>query len=123
VDKANVELFHEEEEKGAVAPTNGLVVKSTVLGGIFIKESQFQSHAQLLTGNDYPTLIKRGALLLLADEADKAVETFKTALGAAKNASERQTANTWIARSIKAQDGTIGRANEWITAAKAGAKP
>jgi len=120
VNKARVDLFHKEEEEGAVAPANGQVVKSTVLAAIHVNGMTFQAQAQLVTGQDYAALIKHGALWLLADDADKAVEAFNTALAAAKNASEKQAASTWVARAMKAQDGTIGRANEWVTNRKSG---
>jgi len=120
VDKSKVDLFHKEEEQGAM-PGGSHVVKSTVLAAISVNASPFQTQALALANTDYPTLLKRGALLLLADQADQAVEDFKKALSAAKTNEDKQTANTWIARSLKAQDGTIGRANDWITGAKAGA--
>jgi hypothetical protein len=36
----------------------------------------------------------------------------------AANANDQKTANDWIARTIKAQDGVIGRANQWVAANK-----
>jgi len=120
VDKSKVDLFHKEQEQGALPPS-GQVVKSTVLAAINVNRMEFESQANLLKNSDYPTLIKRGTLLLLADRADQGVDLFKKAVSEAKTPEERQTANTWVARAIKAEDGTIGRANEWIT--KTGAQP
>lgn len=113
--RAQVDLFHKEEEQGAAVPTAGQTFKSTVLAGITVDGLAYGMQAQATMGTGYRALIKRGSLLLLGDHGDQAAEFFKQALTAAGTPEEKQAANMWIARAIKAQDGTIGRANQWIT--------
>ncbi len=63
--------------------------------------------------DDFDSQMRRGNLLLLMDRPKEAKAAFERAamLAADKQAS---TAAEGVARSIKAEDGTIGRANAYV---------
>jgi hypothetical protein len=106
-----MDLFRQEQEAGSRAPAGQAEPnRCTVLAEIALDAGPFVAAAGQLAGTDYNTLIKRGALLLLGGEADQAMSCFTQALSAAST-TQRQSGTAWIARCIKAQDGTIGRAN------------
>jgi len=60
-----------------------------------------------------------GNLLLLAGRAREALLNFEKLRDLAEDDQIRLAANDGIARSMKAQDGTIGRANAWIVEQRA----
>lgn len=113
-DHAKVDLFHDEQVKGSVAPANSQPIISTIVKGVKTDALAYQMQIQSIVGDDYHSLIKKGALLLLSDKGDQAEAAFLQALDKASTTTDKQTVKTWIARAIKAKDGTIGRANQWV---------
>jgi hypothetical protein len=59
-------------------------------------------------------LSEHAALLLPADQPDAAMPWFQKCAVTAANPIDKKTANDWIARTIKAHDGVVGRANSWM---------
>ena len=60
---------------------------------------------------DYQSLLARGNLLLLSGKAPEAMELFHLM---ANQYGAGRTANECMARALKAEDGTIGRANGFV---------
>jgi tetratricopeptide (TPR) repeat protein len=87
--------------------------KSAVMGSIKIDPAPYAAAIEAIQAEDYRSLVAKGNLLLLADRADEAVKVFERAYAVADK-KDLVAASENIARAMKAQDGTIGRANAWV---------
>ena len=114
-----VQRFRDEQIAGAATrPTASpadapAAMAGSVLAGIQIDPKPYEQAIAALTKEDYSTSVGQGNLLLLADRPDEAMEAFKRAYGLAVER-DLPAATENIARAMKAQDGSIGRANSWI---------
>ena len=124
-DRAIDEQFRKEQLEGAAASSSGAAVRtSAILAGITTDSAVFEQALSHAKGSATPDLIKRTHLLLLAGKAQEAGETAQKALSnarAARNTNDINTLSELVARCLKAQDGTIGRANAFVAAARAAA--
>jgi len=87
---------------------------SAMLAQVKIDPTPYAAALKDILDDDFDSQMRRGNLLLLMDQPRDAKAAFERA---ASLAEERQlsTAFEAIARAIKAQDGTIGRANAYLT--------
>ncbi len=124
-DKESFNKFREEQMAGAATqPANtpvsisaGKGPRSTVLDSIKVDPKAYEELLAKLTGEDYQSLMARGNLLLMADNPKAAREIFER-MYSLSGSSELVEASEALARSIRAEDGTIGRANSWVLAIK-----
>lgn len=112
-DPAIVKQFKQEQMAGAGTqptsqPAGGGVMASIKLDGA-VYERKLKDYTKL----DYGTLCAKGNLLLLSGRATEAREAFERAYEMAPE-NELQKATENIAKAIKAEDGTIGRANKFV---------
>jgi hypothetical protein len=93
--------------------TQPAVGAASVLASIHIDDPAYSNAVEHWFGEDYGGLCGKGNLLLMADRAADAKIVFDRAyaLGAPQNLAD---ASESIARCMKAEDGSIGRANAWI---------
>jgi len=111
-DPARANLFLAEEmsglsdEKGGLSPSVLRTIKVEKLP--YLNELTPDTHL-----DDYASLVKRGNLLLLADEPSVAMGVFQKALLVAPPPYAGQ-ADESIARAMKARDGSIANANRWL---------
>jgi len=126
-DKESFNKFREEQMAGAAAASadvsapesvrSGKGMRSSVLDSIKIDTKAYDEALAKMTGEDYQGLMGRGNLLLMADRVKDAREIFERMYSLA-SASELVDASEALARTIRAEDGTIGRANSWVSAIK-----
>lgn len=126
-DKESFNKFREEQMAGAAAPAGeggapesvrtAKGARSTVLESIKVDPAKYEAALSKMTGEDYQSLMGRGNLLLMADRVAEAREVFERMYSLA-TASELVEASEALARTIRAEDGTIGRANAWVSAIK-----
>lgn len=81
----------------------------------------FQAAAEAITAEDFYSLTGKGNLLLLANNPEEAMPIFERAYAVAAEG-QLAIATESIARCIKAQDGTIGRANAWVMSLRPAAR-
>lgn len=127
---APVEQFRQEQLAGATpqpeatsrlaTPAVAASARSSILGQIHpdadsykIAIRQLDPRSYLFPAAHVPDLLAVGNLLLVSDRADEALAAF-TQAGKIARVDQMLAANEGIARAIKAQDGTIGRANAWV---------
>lgn len=93
----------------------------SVLKGIASEADLYEARiAEFREGRqNYNSLVSQGNLLLLAGRAGEAREAFERAYQIAP-AEQLVEATQNVARAIRAEDGSIGRANAWILAARQG---
>jgi hypothetical protein len=121
--------FREEQIAGAgsLAPTTRpaaqppAAVRCTVLDGIKIDAKKYDDALAKMPGEDAQSLMARGNLLLLADRAREAKPIFERMYSL--SGAEIVEASEALARQMKAEDGTIGRANAWVLSIRPKAKP
>ena len=89
------------------------VPASSVLAGIKVDGKAYDSKIRTLVAEDYKTLAARGNLLLLADRPAEAKDDFERAYALSED-KDLVDATESLARCMKAQDGTVGRANAWV---------
>lgn len=94
------------------APANFPRVVCTVLAGIKVDAKPYEDAARKITGEDAQSLMGKGNLLLLADRPKEARAVFERmySLSGADLAESSEA----LARAMKAEDGTIARANSWV---------
>lgn len=117
IDPAKADAFREEQVAGAATrPADAATqpAQCPTLASIRVDAAPYEAAAANLAGaGDYNSLTGAGNLYLLADKPAEARAMFDRAYAIApENQVAQATEN--IARTIKAQDGTIGRANGWI---------
>jgi len=106
--------FRQEQETGAVVsdrptPRAGL---GTVKASIVIDPRPFDE-ALTQYGDDYDALICRGNLLLLSDRPREARRIFEIVYEQASDAQLAEATENLV-RCVKAEDGSIGRANKMV---------
>ena len=117
--------FREEQIAGAatqpatqpVSISSGKGARSAVLDSIKVDARPYEEALAKLTGEDYQSLMARGNLLLMADRPKDARDVFER-MYSMSGASDLIDASEALARLIRAEDGTIGRANSWVGAIK-----
>jgi hypothetical protein len=92
---------------------NGIGPRSSVLDSVRIDGSPYAAAIQRYTGTDYASLVSLGNLLLLADRPKEVRAAFEKAYAVAKD-KRLAGATEGIARCMRAEDGTTGRANAWV---------
>jgi hypothetical protein len=110
--------FREEQIAGAAAaitqpatqPARSL--RSSVLDGIKVDSRRYDAALAKFSGEDGQSLMARGNLLLLADRPKEAKPIFDRMYSL--SSVELIEASEALARQMKAEDGTIGRANAWV---------
>lgn len=102
-------LFGQEVTAAATSPARGL------LNEIALDSSPYEKAMGDLVSDDEKTLIGKGNLLLLAGRADQAEVIFER-LVLTSEPKDRLRNREHVARAIRAQDGTIGRANGYLVA-------
>jgi tetratricopeptide (TPR) repeat protein len=88
-------------------------LRSSILDRIKVDSTAYDAAIQQYAGEDYGSLVSRGNLLLLADRPKEARAAFEKAYALASD-KDLATATEGIARCMRAEDGTIGRANAWL---------
>lgn len=124
-DKDIFNKFREEQMAGAApqsletpAAVNGAKgPRCTVLDSIKVDAKAYDEALAKLTAEDYQGLMARGNLLLMADRVKEAREVFER-MYSLSGSSELVDSSEALARTIRAEDGTIGRANAWVQAIK-----
>ncbi len=86
---------------------------SSVLAGIKVDGTVYDAKLRTLVAEDYKTLAARGNLLLLADRSAEAKDDFERAYALSED-KDLVEATGNLARCMKAQDRTVGRANAWV---------
>lgn len=106
--------FREEQMAGASLPpvTQPVPVKCTVLAAIKVDSKAYDEALKKIPAEDAAGLMARGNLLLLADRVKDARAIFERLYSLA--GSDINESSEALARCIKAEDGTIGRANAWV---------
>jgi len=127
-DEAIIDRLREEQMAGAVVGTDeereaksvergekasGGSSKRSVLASIKVNGSLYDKAMQEYTGEDYGSLAALGNLLLLADKPKEARPLFERAYAIAAP-KHLAAATESIARCMRAEDGTVGRANAWV---------
>jgi len=125
---AIIDQFRQEQVAGSVL-TNQLSTfsattgQSSLLGSIIVDGSPYAAAIQQYRAStDYSSLVSLGNLLLLSDRATEAHAVFEQAYGLADD-NHLAGATESIARCMKAEDGTIGRANAWLLSISPPASP
>ncbi len=108
-----VQDFKNQQVAGAVAVSAGGAPHTcAVLESIAVRRKPFASTLRDLEPfTDYQSLLARGNLLLLMGKAPEAMTIFRVM---ANQYGADRTAKECMARALKAEDGTIGRANGWV---------
>ena len=91
----------------------------SVLSGIKVDPKPYEQAIARCNGEGYNNCVARGNLLLLADRPAEAKAAFERAYAMAPE-EELAAATENLARAMKAQDGSIGRANAWILSLRPG---
>ncbi len=117
-DPQMVQNFMNQQVAGAVpVPPGGKAHSCEVLASIPLHGRPFaRALRDLQPFTDYQSLLTRGNLLLLAGKASEAMALFHLM---ANQYGAGRTANECLARALKAEDGTVGRANGWVLSLKA----
>jgi len=130
---AIIEQFRQEQVAGSVltnqlSTLNGTTdyssiagLRSSVLDGIIVDGSAYTAAVyqaqsviqQCIASTNYNSVVALGNLLLLSDRGTDAYPIFELAYGLA-GSNHVAGATESIARCMKAEDGTIGRANAWL---------
>ncbi len=116
-DASFVQRFKAEQLAGAALPggdkPSTKPAGPSVLSAIRIPAEAYAPVIRQIIAEDFNSLMGKGNLLLLADRTNEAMAVFERAYGVA---AEYQivAASEAIARCMRAQDGTIGRANAWV---------
>jgi hypothetical protein len=114
-----IERFKREQQEGALLTRAPSPSKNSVLKSIKIPATEIEdamAHFQRLGGGggDLDHQMAAANLLLLADRCDEAHEILVEAYNGTVRDSQLHDAMESVPRAIKAQDGTIGRANQWL---------
>jgi tetratricopeptide (TPR) repeat protein len=110
-DKEILGKFRDEQIAGS-APPKEAPLTSSVLAGIKVDAAAYDEALKRLTGEDAASLMARGNLLLLADRPKEAMVVFDRMY--TLTTADLIEASEARARCLKAEDGTIGRANAWV---------
>ena len=106
-----------EQIVGAMAPQPGAPPATCpVLSGIKVEAAAYLTQAWGRLGQSYYDLMGRGDLLLLADRPREAIKYFREVAAMANNQRDFLFDESNVCRAMKAEDGTIGRANAHLLA-------
>jgi len=122
-DKDIVEKFRQEQIDGAKPTTEptDVVRTSAVLPQIKVDATPYEAAVKDIVDGDYDSQMRLGNLLLLTDKPKEAKVAFETALALSMDKQgAASTAAEGVARSIRAQDGTVGRANAFAMSVSSG---
>jgi hypothetical protein len=97
----------------ATTQSAGASAAILVMPAIHVDDADYHAAIADNFAEDYSSLMGRGNLLLLADHPDPAKSLFERAYAQAADY-QLAAASEAIARQIKAHDGVIGRANQWV---------
>ena len=108
-----VRRFLLEERLGAKMPLDGRgpIERSSVLASIEVHASPYLARLKSIHGTGSSALMEKGDLWLLADRPAKALQCFQSMEAYAKTSKQLLLLERFICRAIRAEDGTIGRAN------------
>jgi hypothetical protein len=112
-DRLAYEKFKEEQVAGASTQPATQPRRSSMLNGIKVDPKVYDELLKQYPGEDYGSLLARGNLHLLADRPQLAKPIFER-MYALATPGYLPEASECIARCMKAEDGTIGRANAWV---------
>lgn len=114
-DRDVLKRYRQEQVEGANNTSTALQrsVNRTLLSDITLDAKPYAKAISQLTAENYGALQTKGNLLLLAGRNQEAWEVFERAYSLASDR-DLPGASENMARCMKAQDGTIGRANAWI---------
>ena len=87
-----------------------------MLSGIKVEAAAYLTRAWGRLGQSYYDLMGRGDLLLLADRPREAIKYFREVAAMANNQRDFLFDESNVCRAMKAEDGTIGRANAHLLA-------
>ncbi len=115
--------FVREERLGAQMPADDgePIERSGVLASIQVHAGPYLARLKSIGANKARALMERGNLLLLADQPAKALRCFQSMEAYAKTSGQLLLLERFICRAIRAEDGTIGRANAHLLRAIQGA--
>ena len=118
-----VRQFVLEERRGAKMPLDNRepIDRSGVLASIQVHAGPYLARLKSIHGTGSSALMEKGDLWLLADEPVKALQCFQLMEAYATNAKQLLLLERFICRAIRAEDGTIGRANAHLLQAIQGA--
>ena len=107
----------------SVAALKEMASGPSVLGGMHVTTPDIYTVAlKKYGGEDFGNLTARGNLLLLADRVKEAREVFERAYVIADD-KQVNAASESIARLMKAEDGSVFRANAWVLSIRPPAPP
>ena len=108
-----VRRFIHEERTGSELPADDSepISRSGVLASIDVHGDAYLARLKNLSRNRIRGLEEKGDLLLLADHPAKALKCFQSMEAYAKGPGQLLSFQKFVCRAIRAQDGTIGRAN------------
>lgn len=123
-DASRVEQLERQQIAGAVLPQSPHDAPRTcaVLKAIHINGKPYMAAAEAVTSDSGWKLRGKGNLLLLAGHAGKALKYFRLEASLAPDQKHFLAAEKDVDRGIKAQDGTIGRANMHLLSVAANIK-
>jgi hypothetical protein len=126
-ERTPADRFRNEQVAGATYAGKQPLVepgkRSATLDAIRIDPTDYITELKKQIGEDYGSLALRGNLLLMADRPNEAMGIFERAYALAIEWQVTQASES-IGRCLRAQDGTIGRANAWVQSIRpAGKKP
>ena len=122
-DKDIVEKFRQEQIDGAKPTTEptDVVRTSAVLPQIKVDATPYEAAVKDIVDGDYDSQMRLGNLLLLTDKPKEAKVAFETALALSMDKQgAASTAAEGVARSIRAHDGTVCRANAFAMSVSSG---
>ena len=108
-----IRAFIAEQMTGAQVPVDEHepITRCGVLAAVNVKAGPYLQKLHLLRGTGSWALLEKGNLLLLADQPRQAIKYFREMEALAGSAKDFLNDENNICRAIKAEDGTIGRAN------------
>ncbi len=117
-DPGVVQQFRREELSGAAIPADRHepVTRSGVLASIRVNAKPYLDRLQRVGGHGTRAWMEKGDLLLLADKPREAIKYFREVAAMARNQRDFLFDENNVGRAIKAEDGTIGRANAHLIA-------
>lgn len=124
-DPTIVRQFVREQRLGAKMPADATepMSRSRVLASIQVHAAAYMTRLKSVGGIGIRALNERGNLLLLADKPAEALQCFRSLETNTTNWGQMLDFERSICRAIKAQDGTIGRANAYLLQAVQGSSP
>ncbi len=102
-----------KKEQMAGAELSDKPVAQTVLAGIKINAAEFTDTIREQINENFNSMTARGNLLLLSDRAKEAQEAFERAYELSDD-KQLAGASESLARTMRAQDGSIARANAFV---------